>query len=281
MMFDIQQFIQQALYEDLHTQGDHSAMACIPTDAQGKARLLVKDSGILAGVALAQQIFHQVDPNLQIELLLHDGASIQKGDVAFIVSGNEQAILKSERLVLNCMQRMSGIATRTHQFVTAIAGTSARILDTRKTTPNFRYFEKWAVRIGGGTNHRFGLYDMIMIKDNHHDFCGGVRAAILRTQQYIEQNNLNIPIEIEVRNLDELQTVLDTGGVTRIMFDNFTPDTMYKAVQMVNHQYETEASGGINLQTVRMYAETGVDFISVGALTNGYPSLDLSLKAIK
>lgn len=280
-MFDIQQFIQQALYEDLHTQGDHSAMACIPTDAQGKARLLVKDSGILAGVALAQQIFHQVDPNLQIELLLHDGASIQKGDVAFIVSGNEQAILKSERLVLNCMQRMSGIATRTHQFVTAIAGTSARILDTRKTTPNFRYFEKWAVRIGGGTNHRFGLYDMIMIKDNHHDFCGGVRAAILRTQQYIEQNNLNIPIEIEVRNLDELQTVLDTGGVTRIMFDNFTPDTMYKAVQMVNHQYETEASGGINLQTVRMYAETGVDFISVGALTNGYPSLDLSLKAIK
>ncbi|HNI45935.1 MAG TPA: hypothetical protein PK230_14630, partial [Chitinophagales bacterium] len=177
MMFDIQQFIQQALYEDLHTQGDHSAMACIPTDAQGKARLLVKDSGILAGVALAQQIFHQVDPNLQIELLLHDGASIQKGDVAFIVSGNEQAILKSERLVLNCMQRMSGIATRTHQFVTAIAGTSGRILDTRKTTPNFRYFEKWAVRIGGGTNHRFGLYDMIMIKDNHHDFCGGVRAA--------------------------------------------------------------------------------------------------------
>lgn len=280
-MFDIQQFVQQALYEDLHTQGDHSAMACIPPEAQGKARLLVKDSGILAGVALAQQIFHQVDPNLQIELLLHDGANIQKGDVAFMVSGNEQAILKSERLVLNCMQRMSGIATRTHQYVTAIAGTSARILDTRKTTPNFRYFEKWAVRIGGGTNHRFGLYDMIMIKDNHHDFCGGIRAAILRTQQYISQNNLNIPIEIEVRNLDELQTVLDTGGVTRIMFDNFTPDTMYKAVQMTNHQYETEASGGINLQTVRMYAETGVDFISVGALTNGYPSLDLSLKALK
>lgn len=280
-MFDIQQFVQQALYEDLHTQGDHSAMACIPPEAQGKARLLVKDSGILAGVALAQQIFHQVDPKLQIELLLHDGANIQKGDVAFLVVGNEQAILKSERLVLNCMQRMSGIATRTHQYVTAIAGTSARILDTRKTTPNFRYFEKWAVRIGGGTNHRFGLYDMIMIKDNHHDFCGGIRAAILRTQQYISQNNLNIPIEIEVRNLDELQTVLDTGGVTRIMFDNFTPDTMYKAVQMTNRQYETEASGGINLQTVRMYAETGVDFISVGALTNGYPSLDLSLKALK
>jgi nicotinate-nucleotide pyrophosphorylase (carboxylating) len=281
MMFDIQQFIQQALYEDLHTQGDHSAMACIPPDAQGEARLLVKDSGILAGVTLAQQIFHQVDPNLQIQLLLHDGASIQKGDVAFTVSGNQQAILKSERLVLNCMQRMSGIATRTHQFVTAIAGTSARILDTRKTTPNFRYLEKWAVRIGGGNNHRFGLYDMIMIKDNHHDFCGGVRAAILRTQQYITQNNLDIPIEIEVRNLDELQTVLDTGGVTRIMFDNFTPSTMYEAVKMVNQQYETEASGGINLQTVRMYAETGVDFISVGALTNGYPSLDLSLKAIK
>ena len=281
MMFDIQQFVQQALYEDLHTQGDHSAMACIPPEAQGKARLLVKDSGILAGVALAQQIFHQVDPKLQIELLLHDGANIQKGDVAFLVVGNEQAILKSERLVLNCMQRMSGIATRTHQYVTAIAGTSARILDTRKTTPNFRYFEKWAVRIGGGTNHRFGLYDMIMIKDNHHDFCGGIRAAILRTQQYISQNNLNIPIEIEVRNLDELQTVLDTGGVTRIMFDNFTPDTMYKAVQMTNRQYETEASGGINLQTVRTYAETGVDFISVGALTNGYPSLDLSLKALK
>lgn len=280
-MFDIQQFIQQALYEDLHTQGDHSAMACIPPDAQGEARLLVKDSGILAGVTLAQQIFHQVDPNLQIQLLLHDGASIQKGDVAFTVSGNQQAILKSERLVLNCMQRMSGIATRTHQFVTAIAGTSARILDTRKTTPNFRYLEKWAVRIGGGNNHRFGLYDMIMIKDNHHDFCGGVRAAILRTQQYITQNNLDIPIEIEVRNLDELQTVLDTGGVTRIMFDNFTPSTMYEAVKMVNQQYETEASGGINLQTVRMYAETGVDFISVGALTNGYPSLDLSLKAIK
>lgn len=219
--FSLDKFIEDILLEDIGT-GDHSALSCIPATAMGKARLLVKDTGILAGVELAQHIFAKVDPNLQITVFLGDGTAVKHGDVVLTVEGSEQSILQAERIVLNCMQRMSAIATLTHQFVQAIAGTGARILDTRKTTPGFRHIEKWAVRIGGGTNHRFGLYDMIMIKDNHHDFCGGVTKAIERANAYIAEKKLNIKIEIEVRNLAELQEVLNIGKVDRIMFDNFT-----------------------------------------------------------
>jgi len=277
--FSLDKFIEDILLEDIGT-GDHSALSCIPATAMGKARLLVKDTGILAGVELAQHIFAKVDPNLQITVFLNDGTAVKYGDVVLTVEGSEQSILQAERIVLNCMQRMSAIATLTHQFVQAIAGTGARILDTRKTTPGFRYIEKWAVRIGGGTNHRFGLYDMIMIKDNHHDFCGGVTKAIERANAYIAEKKLNIKIEIEVRNLAELQEVLNIGKVDRIMFDNFTPQLMRQAVAMVEGRFETEASGGITLDTVRSYAETGVDFVSVGALTHSYKSMDLSLKAM-
>lgn len=277
--FSLDKFIEDILLEDIGT-GDHSALSCIPATAMGKARLLVKDTGILAGVELAQHIFAKVDPNLQITVFLGDGTAVKHGDVVLTVEGSEQSILQAERIVLNCMQRMSAIATLTHQFVQAIAGTGARILDTRKTTPGFRHIEKWAVRIGGGTNHRFGLYDMIMIKDNHHDFCGGVTKAIERANAYIAEKKLNIKIEIEVRNLAELQEVLNIGKVDRIMFDNFTPQLMLQAVAMVGGRFETEASGGITLDTVRSYAETGVDFVSVGALTHSYKSMDLSLKAM-
>lgn len=277
--FSLDKFIEDILLEDIGT-GDHSALSCIPATAMGKARLLVKDTGILAGVELAQHIFAKVDPNLQITVFLGDGTAVKHGDVVLTVEGSEQSILQAERIVLNCMQRMSAIATLTHQFVQAIAGTGARILDTRKTTPGFRHIEKWAVRIGGGTNHRFGLYDMIMIKDNHHDFCGGVTKAIERANAYIAEKKLNIKIEIEVRNLAELQEVLNIGKVDRIMFDNFTPQLMIQAVAMVGGRFETEASGGITLDTVRSYAETGVDFVSVGALTHSYKSMDLSLKAM-
>jgi nicotinate-nucleotide pyrophosphorylase (carboxylating) len=277
--FSLDKFIEDILLEDIGT-GDHSALSCIPATAMGKARLLVKDTGILAGVELAQHIFAKVDPNLQITVFLGDGTAVKHGDVVLTVEGSEQSILQAERIVLNCMQRMSAIATLTHQFVQAIAGTGARILDTRKTTPGFRHIEKWAVRIGGGTNHRFGLYDMIMIKDNHHDFCGGVTKAIERANAYITEKKLDIKIEIEVRNLAELQEVLNIGKVDRIMFDNFTPQLMIQAVAMVGGRFETEASGGITLDTVRSYAETGVDFVSVGALTHSYKSMDLSLKAM-
>lgn len=277
--FSLDKFIEDILLEDIGT-GDHSALSCIPATAMGKAQLLVKDTGILAGVELAQHIFAKVDPNLQITVFLNDGTAVKYGDVVLTVEGSEQSILQAERIVLNCMQRMSAIATLTHQFVQAIAGTGARILDTRKTTPGFRHIEKWAVRIGGGTNHRFGLYDMIMIKDNHHDFCGGVTKAIERANAYIAEKKLNIKIEIEVRNLAELQEVLKVGKVDRIMFDNFTPQLMLQAVAIVGGRFETEASGGITLDTVRSYAETGVDFVSVGALTHSYKSMDLSLKAM-
>lgn len=277
--FSLDKFIEDILLEDIGT-GDHSALSCIPATAMGKARLLVKDTGILAGVELAQHIFAKVDPNLQITVFLGDGTAVKHGDVVLTVEGSEQSILQAERIVLNCMQRMSAIATLTHQFVQAIAGTGARILDTRKTTPCFRHIEKWAVRIGGGTNHRFGLYDMIMIKDNHHDFCGGVTKAIERANAYIAEKKLDIKIEIEVRNLAELQDVLNIGKVDRIMFDNFTPQLMRQAVAMVDGRFETEASGGITLDTVRSYAETGVDFVSVGGLTHSYKSMDLSLKAM-
>jgi nicotinate-nucleotide pyrophosphorylase (carboxylating) len=275
----IEQFINQAFAEDVG-DGDHSALACLPPDAYKKARLLVKENGVLAGVTLAQQIFKQIDPNLSVQLLLNDGATINKGDVAFTVEGAARSILTAERLVLNCMQRMSGVATLTQQYVKAVSGTKAVVLDTRKTTPNFRYFEKWAVRIGGGQNHRFGLYDMIMIKDNHHDFCGGITNAVLKTQKYLKDTGKTLRIELEVRNLQELDEALAVGQIDRIMLDNFDVPTLAQAIQIIDHRYETEASGGITLNTIRAVAETGVDFISVGALTHSYKSLDLSLKAV-
>lgn len=276
---DIPAFIKQALAEDIGN-GDHTSLACIPANATGKAKLFMKENGILAGMELAVLICREVDAELELDVLLPDGAVVQYGDIGLTVTGRKQSILKAERLLLNCMQRMSGIATLTHRYVQEVAHTNARILDTRKTTPGFRYFEKWAVRIGGGHNHRMGLYDMIMIKDNHHDYCGGIVNAIHQTQQYLQRTGLNLQVEIEVRNLHELQQVLETGGVNRIMFDNFDVPTTRRAVEMVNGRFETESSGGIDLTTIRGYAETGVDFISVGALTHSYQSLDISLKAV-
>ncbi|TXK51300.1 carboxylating nicotinate-nucleotide diphosphorylase [Pontibacter qinzhouensis] len=275
---NIQEFISRALAEDVG-DGDHSSLASIPDTAQNQARLLVKGEGILAGVELAGYIFRQVDPELQLNVLLHDGASVTYGEIAFTVKGKAQSILTAERLVLNCMQRMSGIATYTHHLNQLIAGTSARLLDTRKTTPNFRMMEKWAVLIGGGLNHRFGLYDMVMLKDNHVDYAGGIRAAITATQQYLQQSGKNLKIEIETRNLEEVKQALETGGIHRIMLDNMSPALMTEAVQLINGRYETEASGGITEETIAEVARTGVDFISVGALTHSTKSLDLSLKA--
>lgn len=276
---DITTFIQQALAEDIGN-GDHTSLACIPAEASGKAKLLIKENGILAGVELAVLICKEVDTEMEVNVLIPDGTAVKRGDTGLTIAGRKQSILKAERLLLNCMQRMSGIATLTHQYVQAISGTNARILDTRKTTPGFRFFEKWAVRLGGGHNHRMGLYDMVMIKDNHHDFCGGIVNAIRQTQHYLQHTGLNLKVEIEVRNLEELQLVLHTGGINRIMFDNFDVPTTRIAVEMVNHRFETESSGGIDLSTVRGYAETGVDFISVGALTHSYQSMDISLKAV-
>ena len=237
--FNFHKFIERILAED---GPDHTSLACIPDDAIGKARLLIKENGVLAGVEMAEQIFAYLDPDLETTVFIGDGANVEVGNVVLMVNGSEQSILRAERLVLNCMQRMSGIATLTRQYVEAVQGTKAKILDTRKTTPGFRYLEKWAVRLGGGTNHRFGLSDMLMIKDNHHDFCGGITAAIHRAQAYLQTNNLNIPIEIEVRNLRELEEVLSIGQVQRIMFDNFSPEVMREAVERVKGQYETEAS---------------------------------------
>ena len=278
---DIDKFIENALFEDLKNEGDHSTLASIPSDITDKARLLVKDDGVLAGVELAEKIFKKVDENLEMEIFISDGESVKYGQEAFHVSGKSQSLLSAERLVLNCMQRMSGIATKTKLFTDLVEGTNAKILDTRKTTPGMRHLEKWAVRIGGGHNHRMGLYDMIMLKDNHVDFCGGIKQAILKTNEYIAGKKLDIKIEIETRSLDEVQQVLDVGKVNRIMLDNFSPDKIREALKMIDGQYETEASGGITLDTVRSYAETGVDYISVGALTHSYKSMDLSLKALK
>lgn len=286
MSYSIEKFIDEALAEDIVDatgiilSGDHSSLACIQGNKTGGAQLLCKAEGILAGVELAEMICGRVDTELRFEKILKDGMAITKGDIAFKIYGEVKSILRAERIILNFMQRMSGIATHTSKFVKAIDGTSAKILDTRKTTPNFRYFEKWAVRIGGGHNHRFGLYDMIMLKDNHLDFCGGIEKAIEAVKDYQQKNKLNLPVEIETRTLKDVEEVLKAGNVTRIMFDNFTPEIMKQAVQLVNHKFETEASGGITLNTVRSFAETGVDFISVGALTHSSPSLDLSLKAI-
>ena len=272
--------IDNALREDVG-DGDHSSLACIPAEVTGTAQLLVKDDGILAGVDFAKRVFAKVDADLQMEMLIPDGAFVRYGDVAFRVSGHVQSILKAERLVLNAMQRMSAIATKTHKFVEILADLKTRILDTRKTTPGIRALEKWAVRIGGGTNHRFGLYDMVMLKDNHIDFAGGIEQAITKTRAYLQEKELDLKIEIETRNLDEVAEVLRVGGVDRIMLDNFNYDDLREAVKMIDGRFETEASGGITEKTLRNYAECGVDFISSGALTHSVSNMDLSLKAIK
>jgi nicotinate-nucleotide pyrophosphorylase (carboxylating) len=274
-----EELIDRALQEDIGP-GDHTSLATIPATARNGARLLVKDTGVLAGVELARAIARRFDEHLDLKLFLQDGATISHGDVAFTIMGPARSILTVERLMLNFMQRMSGIATLTHRFVEAVQDTGCRILDTRKTTPGLRMIEKWAVRIGGGHNHRHGLYDMIMIKDNHVDMAGGIPQAIMAARSYLDRNGLSLPIEVETRDLQEVRTVLDTGGIQRIMLDNFEPETMHRAVELIKGQYETEASGGITLSNVRQYAETGVDMISVGQLTHGAPSLDLSLKAL-
>ncbi|HTK21412.1 MAG TPA: carboxylating nicotinate-nucleotide diphosphorylase [Mucilaginibacter sp.] len=275
----IHSFIANALAEDVG-DGDHTSLATIPAGTQGKAKLLVKDTGILAGVELSLEIFKQVDPDLKVNVLLQDGAEIKPKDIAFEVEGDAQSILTAERLVLNCMQRMSGVATKTHQIVELLKGTGTKVLDTRKTTPGMRYLEKWAVKIGGGVNHRFGLFDMILIKDNHVDYSGGIKQAIQNTKDYLQKTGKKLAIEIEVRNLDELQQVLDKGGIDRILIDNFDLENLRKAVSIVGGKYETEASGGITIDNIRQYAECGVDYISVGALTHSVKSLDLSLKAV-
>lgn len=275
----IEEIIANALKEDIGP-GDYSTLACVPSDAKGTAKLLVKEDGILAGMELAEKIFHQFDSRMVFEPYLKDGEVVKKGDIAFQISGSSQSILSTERLVLNFMQRMSGIATQTNHLVQLLDGTNTKILDTRKTTPGVRYMEKWAVRIGGGENHRFALYDMIMLKDNHIDYAGGIEKAILRTKEYLKVNNLNLKIEVEVRSEAELDEVLRVGGIDRIMLDNFTPAEITKVLHKIPSTYETEASGGITMETIRSYAETGIDYISVGALTHHVASLDLSLKAV-
>jgi nicotinate-nucleotide pyrophosphorylase (carboxylating) len=274
----IYEIIDNALREDIG-DGDHSSLACVPENATGKATLFVKDDGILAGVELAEMIFKRYDPNLKMEILIQDGAVVKKGDVAFHVEGSSRSILATERLVLNFMQRMSGIATQTFQIVSLLEGLDTQLLDTRKTTPGIRYMEKWAVRIGGGKNHRFALYDMIMLKDNHIDYAGGITQAIERTNDYLQKTGKSLKIEVEVRNEQELDEVLAIGKVDRIMLDNFTPKQISAVLPKIPAKYEVEASGGITLDTIREYAETGVHFISVGALTHSFKSLDLSLKA--
>ena len=271
-------FIRTALAADVG-DGDHSALAAIPADARNRAHLLVKGEGILAGMALAPLIFREVDASLQLTPQLADGARVKHGDIAFTVEGPARSILTAERLVLNCMQRMSGIATYTAHLNTLIAGTSAKLLDTRKTTPNFRICEKWAVLIGGGVNHRYGLFDMIILKDNHVDYAGGIGAAIAATHAYLQATGRQLPIEIETRSLAEVQQALDAGGITRIMLDNMGPEQLREAVALIAGRFPTEASGGITEQTIGEVARTGVDYISVGALTHSVKSLDLSLKA--
>lgn len=277
---ELELIIANAIREDVG-DGDHSSLACIPNTAQGKAKLLVKDEGIIAGVAFAKMIFNYVDANLQMEVLINDGETVKQGDVVFLVSGSSQSILKAERLVLNAMQRMSAIATKTKQFMTLLQGTNAKILDTRKTTPGIRAIEKWAVKIGGGENHRFALYDMIMLKDNHIDFAGGISQAIAKTKNYLTENNKELKIIVEARDLNEVQQILDAGGVYRILLDNFDYETTRKAVQLIGNQCLTESSGNINEKTIRSYAECGVNYISSGALTHSIYNMDLSLKAIE
>jgi nicotinate-nucleotide pyrophosphorylase (carboxylating) len=275
---ELQLIIQNGIREDVG-QGDHSSLACIPASANGKARLLVKEAGIIAGVAFAQMIFEYVDANLQVAIFIADGMPVQKGDIVFQVEGSSQSILKAERLVLNAMQRMSAIATKTKQYVDLLKGTSTQILDTRKTTPGFRACEKWAVKIGGGENHRFALYDMIMLKDNHIDFAGGITNAIAKTKAYLKENNLKLKIIVEARNLDEIKEILESDGIHRILIDNFDFETTRKAVALIGKTCQTESSGNINEKTIRHYADCGVDYISSGALTHSIYNMDLSLKA--
>jgi nicotinate-nucleotide pyrophosphorylase (carboxylating) len=271
-------FIKNAIAEDLG-DGDHTSLSTIPSGAVGKAKLLIKEDGILAGVELAMEIFNQVDPSLKTEIFLHDGNLVKYGDIAFTVEGSSHAILLAERLVLNCMQRMSGIATKTNRIVQLLQSYQTRLLDTRKTTPGLRYLEKWAVRIGGGVNHRIGLYDMILIKDNHVDYAGGIANAITAANAYLAEKGKNLDIEIEVRNLEELDQVLTQGNVNRIMLDNFSFADLKRAVQLIDHRFTTEASGGITEENITEYADCGVDYISMGALTHSVKSLDMSLKA--
>ena len=270
--------IDLAFAEDIG-DGDHTTLCCIPEDAMGKSHLLIKEDGILAGVDVAREVFHRFDSTMQMEVFMEDGAQVKKGDIAFVVSGKVRSLLQTERLMLNIMQRMSGIATMTNKYVKLIEGTGAHVLDTRKTTPGMRMLEKQAVKIGGGVNHRIGLFDMILLKDNHVDFVGGIENAIDRCHHYLNEKGLDLKIEIEVRNFDELQQVLDKGGVNRIMLDNFTVADTKKAVDIINHRFEVESSGGITFDTIRSYAEQGVDFISVGALTHSVKGLDMSFKA--
>ncbi|MEQ8907570.1 MAG: carboxylating nicotinate-nucleotide diphosphorylase [Vicingaceae bacterium] len=278
-MKDYKELISLALQEDIG-DGDHSADSCIPENAKGKAQLLVKQDGILAGLKVAQEVFTQVDSKCKFKVLKKDGDKIKNGDLVFTVEGSSRSILKAERLALNFMQRMSGIATHTDFLKSLIKGTSSQILDTRKTTPNFRYFEKEAVRIGGGKNHRMGLYDMIMIKDNHIDYAGGIKAAIEKALAYKQKNKLSIAIEVEARNIEEVKEILSAPKVDRIMLDNFTYTDLRLAVDLIGDKVETEASGGITKDTIRQYANCGVDYISVGALTHQIESLDMSLKAV-
>ena len=274
----IDELIKLAFAEDIG-DGDHTTLCCIPSDAEGAQKLIVKEDGVLAGVEMAKRIFAAFDPTLKMEQFLNDGDEVKVGDVAFIVRGKVQSLLQTERLMLNVMQRMSGIATVTRRYARQLEGLKTRVLDTRKTTPGLRIIEKEAVKIGGGVNHRIGLFDMILLKDNHVDFAGGITNAIKRAQAYLQEKGKDLKIEIEVRNLDELQEVMDCGGVDRIMLDNFSPELTRKAVEMIDGRFETESSGGITFDTLRSYAECGVDYISVGALTHSVKGLDLSFKA--
>ena len=276
---ELRLIIENGIREDVG-DGDHSSLACIPATAQGKAKLLVKDEGIIAGVEFAKMIFQYVDKDLKVETFIQDGTPVKYGDVVFHVSGSSQSILKSERLVLNAMQRMSAIATKTQSFARLLEGTKTKVLDTRKTTPGIRAIEKWAVKIGGGENHRFALYDMVMLKDNHIDFAGGITKAIQKTNDYLKQNNLDLKIIVEARNLDEVREILQSDNVYRILLDNFDYDMTRNAVALIGDQCQTESSGNINEKTIRYYAECGVDYISSGALTHSVYNMDLSLKAI-
>jgi len=275
----IKNLIELAFAEDIG-DGDHTTLCSIPATEEGSSRLLIKEEGILAGVEIAKVVFHKFDPNLKVEVFIEDGTHVEPGEVAFVVSGKVQSLLQTERLVLNIMQRMSGIATITNKYVKLLEGTNAKVLDTRKTTPGMRMLEKLAVKTGGGENHRIGLFDMILLKDNHVDFAGGIENAITRAKQYLKEKNKDLKIEIEVRNFEELNEALRVGGVDRIMLDNFTVEDTRRAVEIVNGRVELESSGGITFDTIREYALAGVDYISVGALTHSVKSLDMSLKAV-
>ncbi|WP_289040264.1 carboxylating nicotinate-nucleotide diphosphorylase [uncultured Zobellia sp.] len=276
---EIEYIITNAIREDVG-DGDHSSLACIPDTATGKAKLLVKDQGVIAGVEFAKQVFKYVDPGMEVETLIEDGSAVKHGDIVFYVTGKSQSILKAERLVLNAMQRMSAIATKTNSFVKLLEGTGTKILDTRKTTPGIRALEKWAVKIGGGENHRFALYDMIMLKDNHIDFAGGIGRAVQKTKDYLRETNRDLKIIVEARDLNEIEQILEAGGVYRILIDNFNYEDTRKAVKLIGDTCLTESSGGINEDTLRKYAECGVDYISSGALTHSVYNMDLSLKAV-